>query len=335
MPKIATIGSHSALQIVKGAKDEGFQTILISTKKQAKIYTELFPIADEVITLDSYHDFFKVEDYLLKQEAIIVPHGSLVAYIDQQKHDQMKVKYFGNKDILKWESNRQKQMDWLSRAGLTLPKIFDDYTQIDRPVIVKMYGAGGGSGYFFVSSREEFEQEMKTRQFDLNKILIQEYIIGCPIYIHYFYSLLQDRLEILSLDRRYETNVDGIGRLTASTQMHLQMDPSFVVIGNSPLVVRESLLADLYEMGRNVVKISKEICPTRGLYGPFCLETIVTPDQKFYVIEISARIVAGTNLFINGSPYSDLIFDVPMSTGRRIAREIKTSIEQNRLHEII
>ncbi len=335
MPKIATIGSHSALQIIKGAKDEGFQTILISTKKQAKVYTELFPIADEVITLDSYHDFFEVEDHLLKQEAIIVPHGSLVAYIDQQKHDQMKVKYFGNKDILKWESSRQKQMEWLSKAGLTLPKIFDNYTQIDRPVIVKMYGAGGGSGYFFVSSSEEFEQEMKRRQFDPNKVLIQEYIIGCPTYIHYFYSLLQDRLEILSLDRRYETNVDGIGRLTASTQMRLQPDPTFVVIGNSPLIIRESLLADLYEMGRNVVKVSKEICPPRGLYGPFCLETIVTPDQKFYVIEISARIVAGTNLFINGSPYSDLIFDVPMSTGRRIAREIKTAIEQNRLHEIV
>ena len=40
MLKIATIGSHSALQILKGAKDEGFSTILISTQKQAKIYTE-------------------------------------------------------------------------------------------------------------------------------------------------------------------------------------------------------------------------------------------------------------------------------------------------------
>ena len=34
MLKIATIGSHSALQILKGAKDEGFSTILISTQKQ-------------------------------------------------------------------------------------------------------------------------------------------------------------------------------------------------------------------------------------------------------------------------------------------------------------
>ncbi len=335
MPKIATIGSHSALQIIKGAKDEGFATILICTHKQAKIYTELFPIADEVITLDSYANFFDVEDYLIDQEAVIVPHGSFVTYLDQTKHDLMRVKYFGNKDILKWESNRQKQMQWLQQAGLYLPKIFTDYREIDRPVMVKLYGAGGGQGYFVVSSKEQMEQEIIKRQLDLNQVLIQEYILGCPVYIHYFYSPILDRLEILSLDRRYETNVDGLGRLNLHTQSILHPDPSFVVIGNSPIVIRESLLAELYEMGQRVVAVSREICPSKGLYGPFCLETIVTPEQKFYVIEISARIVAGTNLFIQGSPYSELLFSEPMSTGRRIAREIKLAQAANRLEEII
>jgi len=300
MLKIATIGSHSALQILKGAKDEGFSTILISTQKQAKIYTELFPIADEVITLDSYTNFFDVEDYLISQEAVIVPHGSFVAYLDQAKHDLMRVKYFGNKDILKWESSRQKQMQWLQQAGLYLPKIFTDYREVDRPVIVKLYGAGGGQGYFVATCKEQLEQEVAKRQLDLSQVLMQEYILGCPVYIHYFYSPILNRLEILSLDRRYETNVDGLGRLNHQTQAILQPEPSFVVIGNSPLVIRESLLADLYDMGQRVVAVSKEICPPRGLYGPFCLETIVTPEQKFYVIEISARIVAGTNLFIQG-----------------------------------
>jgi len=52
----------------------------------------------------------------------------------------------------------------------------------------------------------------------------------------------------------------------------------------------------------------------RGLFGSFCLETVISPDQKFFVIEISCRIVAGTNLFINGSPYSWLHYNEPMST---------------------
>ena len=52
------------------------------------------------------------------------------------------------------------------------------------------------------------------------------------------------------------------------------------------------------------------------------------------MIEVSARIVAGTNLFINGSPYTHLRYCEPMSTGRRVAREIKTAIKQGRLDEI-
>jgi 5-formaminoimidazole-4-carboxamide-1-(beta)-D-ribofuranosyl 5'-monophosphate synthetase len=53
------------------------------------------------------------------------------------------------------------------------------------------------------------------------------------------------------------------------------------------------------------------------------------------VFEISARIVAGTNPYVDGSPYTALKYKEPMSTGRRIAREIKTAIKQNRLKEVL
>jgi 5-formaminoimidazole-4-carboxamide-1-(beta)-D-ribofuranosyl 5'-monophosphate synthetase len=105
-------------------------------------------------------------------------------------------------------------------------------------------------------------------------------------------------------------------------------------MGNLPLVVRESLLHIIFEMGENVIKASKELEPG-GLVGPFCLETIVTPELQFFVFEISARIVAGTNPYVSGSPYTDLRYDVPMSTGRRIALEIKTAIEQDKLDEVL
>ena len=60
-----------------------------------------------------------------------------------------------------------------------------------------------------------------------------------------------------------------------------------------------------------------------------------TPDLRFHVIEISCRIVAGTNIFVDGSPYAALFFDEPMSTGRRIAREIKEAHALGRLGELI
>ena len=73
---------------------------------------------------------------------------------------------------------------------------------------------------------------------------------------------------------------------------------------------------------------------SRGMIGPFCLETIVTDKLEFKVFEISARIVAGSNPFIGGSPYSD-INEERMSTGRRIARSIKKARDENRLTDIL
>ena len=82
------------------------------------------------------------------------------------------------------------------------------------------------------------------------------------------------------------------------------------------------------------IKASRKLTG-KGLYGPFCLEAIIDPNLNFYVFEISARIVAGTNPFVNGSPYTWLRYDEPMSTGRRVARDIKHAIEQDRLDEVL
>jgi len=71
-----------------------------------------------------------------------------------------------------------------------------------------------------------------------------------------------------------------------------------------------------------------------GVIGSFCLETVVTEELEFKVFEISARIVAGTNPYIAGSPYSEMI-QPDLSTGRRIAQEIKYATKKNLLHEIL
>ncbi|NQE44414.1 5-formaminoimidazole-4-carboxamide-1-(beta)-D- ribofuranosyl 5'-monophosphate synthetase, partial [ANME-1 cluster archaeon GoMg2] len=111
-------------------------------------------------------------------------------------------------------------------------------------------------------------------------------------------------------------------------------EPSFVVTGNLPVVIRESLLPRVLEMGQKVIETSRELF-SPGLTGPFCIETVCTEDLDFIAFEISARIVAGTNLFINGSPYSQLLYDAPMSTGRRIAREVKEAIKGNLLDVVV
>lgn len=330
--KIATIGSHSALQILKGAKDEGFSTIVICKKQATKVYRQ-FRVADSFLEVDSYTDFLKLEDHLIKENAIIIPHGSFIAYLGPEAVEKLKVKYFGNKQILEWESDRKLEREWLLGAGLKMPRIFSNPKEIDRSVIVKFHGAKGGKGYFIANSETDFKQKIKGHHEET--YIIQEYIIGVPIYVHYFYSPLTDTVEIMGFDKRYESNVDSLGRISARDQIALaKVDPSYVIVGNIPLVVRESFLPQLLAMGEQVVAESKKIAPP-GLIGPFCLETIFTPQEEIFVFEISARIVAGTNPYMNGSPYTVLLYDEPMSTGRRIAREIKLAIHANKLSAIL
>ncbi|RLG14638.1 MAG: 5-formaminoimidazole-4-carboxamide-1-(beta)-D-ribofuranosyl 5'-monophosphate synthetase [Candidatus Nanohalarchaeota archaeon] len=330
--KIATFGSHTALQILKGAKDEGFKTIAICEKGKTSPY-KIFNVADEIIEISKFSEFEKYEQMLIKKNAIIIPHGSFVSYYNLDKLKKSKIPYYGCKNILKWESDRNLERQWLLKAGIKLPKVFESPDNVDSPVIVKEYGAKGGSGYFLAQNKKDFEEKIKTKK--IAKYQIQEFIVGTPVYIHYFYSPLDDKLEIMSMDKRYESNADALGRISFSDQKNMDIATSYTVVGNFPIVVRESLLHEIIRMGENVIKASKEIEFPRGTWGPFCLETILTDKLEFYVFEISARIVAGTNPFINGSSYSYLNYDVPMSTGRRIARDIKKAIELNRLKEIV
>lgn len=331
---IATLGSHSALQILKGARDEGMRNLVICKRGGERVYKS-YPVADEILLVDDWKQWdARLERELLKRKAIIIPHGSFIAYLGHDRVKKMKTMYYGTKDILEWESDRDMEREWLLRSGLLLPRVFEKPEDIDRPVIVKFHGAGGGFGYFVVKSAEQF-YEVKNRKYpDEHDFVIQEYIVGAPLYVHYFFSPITKELEIMSMDKRYESNADSIGRIRAEDQLAANIHTSYTIVGNMPVVVRESLLPRLFEMGEKVVKVSKKLCG-KGLFGPFCLETIITRKLEIYVFEISARIVAGTNPFIEGSPYTALKYDVPMSTGRRIARDIKQAIEKGRLEEVL
>ncbi|MCK7516107.1 MAG: DUF1297 domain-containing protein [Desulfobacterales bacterium] len=168
-------------------------------------------------------------------------------------------------------------------------------------------------------------------------------MLGTRYYLHFFHSPLRTDgyrieggkgiIELMSMDRRDESNIDEMCRLGG--QKELKEDgiyPTFVVTGNIPLVIRESLLPKAFSMAEEVVKVSYNLFG--GMIGPFCLETVVTDKLEFVVFEISARIVAGTNPYISGSPYSDLI-EPGISTGRRIAQEVRLGIDRDALGEIL
>jgi 5-formaminoimidazole-4-carboxamide-1-(beta)-D-ribofuranosyl 5'-monophosphate synthetase len=332
---ICTIGSHSALQIMKGAKDEGIKAICVCFRGKTQPYIS-YKVADEIIEIDTIEEFFKVEKELMKRNAIVIPHGSFVSYLGPERVKKIKMMHYGSREILEYESDRRKERVWLEGAGLLMPKVFDHPEDIDRPVIVKFHGAKGGLGYFVAKSPDEFYEKMKKfpEHEEDKDYAMQEYILGVPMYIHYFYSRLNKELEIMSLDKRYESNADSIGRIAARDQMTADINASYTIVGNIPIVIRESLLPDLFKMGENVVKESKKYVK-EGLFGPFCLETIIKKDLRIFTFEISARIVAGTNPYVNGSPYTWLRYNEPMSTGRRIARDIKEAILKGELEKVL
>lgn len=347
--KIATICSHSALQIFNGAKQEGFKTIGICKKERKEAY-DAFPLGkpDKFIMVDDFKNILSVKftQLLRKENAIVVPHGSFVEYVGPQNlKNKFLIPMFGNRETLEWEGSRKKQKEWMEKAGLSLPKYLDNISEKTGKLFVKFSGAKGGRGFFTANSELEMKKKLKEKieigaisKEDSENITIQEFISGARYYVHYFYSpFLKDgaragegRIELLGIDKRIEPIDESYRGFPEIPKEFFD----YTVTGNQSVIIRESLVPDLIKFGVGVVNSSIKLFPP-GMTGPFCLETIYHPSRGFTVFEISARIVAGTNLYPQGSPYSCYIFKEPMSSGRRIAREIKEGIKRRKLGKIV
>lgn len=339
--KIATICSHSALQIFHGARREGFKTLGICTESRKATY-DSFPLAkpDEYLIVKNFKDILekKFQDQLIENNAIIIPHGSFVEYVGPENlEEKFLVPMFGNRKTLKWEGERKMQREWLEKAGLKLPRQFKTVSEAGGKVFVKLSGAKGGKGFFTTDSEDDLKEKLKEKvkkgiisEADSSDITIQEFVPGVRYYIHYFYTPFENRTEMLSMDKRIEPIDESYRGLPNVPDEFLD----YTVTGNQPIIIRESFLPEVIKMGINTVETSLKLFHP-GMIGPFCLETIYHPEKGFTVFEVSARIVAGTNLYPEGSPYSAYLFNEPMSTGRRIAREIKLGIKRNELEKIV
>lgn len=346
---VATIASHSALQIFHGARQEGLRSLNICTRERRATY-EAFPLskADKFMIVDEFKDILsaQVQAKLIEENAVVVPHGSFVEYVGAQEIlDRFAVPMFGNRDSLKWETDRRKQRLWLETAGLRVPKEYESPSGISGKVFVKLSGAKGGRGFFVADSEEEFHRKLSERVRrgivqvnDACNVTIQEFVAGVRYYPHFFFSPIAKSglatgagsLELLSMDRRIEPIDESYRGLPDVPEEFFD----FTVTGNQPVILRESLLTEILGIGARTVEKSLELFPP-GMTGPFSLETIYSPTRGFTIFEISARIVAGTNLYPMGSPYSAYLYGEPMSTGRRIARELKHGLEEGKLDKIV
>jgi 5-formaminoimidazole-4-carboxamide-1-beta-D-ribofuranosyl 5'-monophosphate synthetase len=266
---IGVLGSHSALDVLDGAKRMGFQTIVILQEGREEPYSRMSRIIDESIVLENYSDIFTVQEELREKNTIFIPNRSFAVYSGVERiENEFMIPLFGSRNLLKTEE-------------------------------------------------------------------IEEFVTGVPFNFNFFYSPMYQRVELMGIDKRFVTDLDGIARLPAYQQLKLEMEEEMKEIGNYAVTLRESMLRYVYPMADRFVDATRQFYPP-GIIGPFALQTMITKDYEFVVFDVSMRMGGGTNSFMGiGSQYSAVYWGEPVSAGKRVSMEIKNAIQQNRLPYIL
>lgn len=357
-PTIAVIGSHSALDVCRGAKDEGLATIVIVEEGRDKTYANYFKTqngigcVDEVIYVEKFKDVVspKFQKILKSKNAIFIPHRSFEVYVNDYDaiENKFMVPIFGNKFLLRAEERTEgkNQYDILEKAGIRYPKIFKEPKDIDRLVLVKVPEKERGfeRAFFIASSPADYKstsesliKEGKISKADLVLATIEEFILGVQVNFNFFYSPISGRLELVGTDTRRQTNIEGFLKLSASQQLTIKNQQSkikYEEAGHIAVTTLESMLEPAFEAGEKFVQAAKVMFPP-GVLGPFSLQSQITPGppkKEIVVFDVSPRMPGSPGIF--ATPYTTYLYGETLSMGRRVAREIKQAINQNKLHLI-
>lgn len=373
-PKTITIGAlggHSALDVCHGAKKYGFRTVAVCQKGRDATYSKYFKTrpdldvipnqskawevtkgcVDEVILVDSFKDIVKpeVQQRLRDLNTLFVHNRYFWVYCDfTQIENDFLVPIFGNRGMLKMEERdvELNQYYLLEKAGIRFPRIFQNPQEIDRLVIVKVNEATRGyeRAFFFATTPSDFQKKANELLRDgviskdkLDKAVIEEFIVGAPVNFNFFYSPIDDELELMGTDMRRQTNLDGLLRLPAPEQMAIlqHLKPKMVETGHVAVTIKESLIEKAFVIGEKFVEITRRELGS-PIIGPFALQGAVSAEEgreELVIFDVSMRIPGspGTRY----TPYSGYLYGESISYGERIAMEVKTGIEGGRLDLLV
>jgi 5-formaminoimidazole-4-carboxamide-1-(beta)-D-ribofuranosyl 5'-monophosphate synthetase len=367
VPTVATVGSHSAIDIADGAATEGLPTLVLAEAGRDATYARYFRTVrdpagrrvrgcvDEVWTYPKFADLAAPaeQERLRRRGAVLVPNRAFSSYLPLDViEDRFRVPVFGNRAMLRIEerTERENYYTLLERAGIPTPRRLAGPEAIDGLAIVKLPHATRRleRGFFTVASPAEYRAKSERllargtiRADDLAAARLEEYVLGPVFNFNFFFSPLvarSDGLELLGVDERRESDLDGLVRLPAAQQLGLPESariPEYTVVGHGTLTVRESILEEVFRLGERFVDASRERYPP-GIVGPFCLQTCLDKNGRPTVFDVAARIGGGTNVHLGvGHPYGNALWRSPMSSGRRVAVELRRAAEQGRLREVV
>jgi 5-formaminoimidazole-4-carboxamide-1-(beta)-D-ribofuranosyl 5'-monophosphate synthetase len=344
---MAVVGSHSALEIMDGAKDEGLRTVCICQKGRELPYVRFQRLADNIILVDKFSDmvFKENQDKLRELNSIIVPHRAFTAYLgyDSIENDLL-LPILGNRLLFRAEerSYNKNQYLLLEQAQIAHPKIYKNYTEIDKLAIVKIqeYKRKLERAFFIVSSMQDFREKSQKKirekiitSEDLENSVIEEFVLGTYFNFNFFSSPLTPETEFLGIERRLQTNLNDLNSIPAKQQLEFDIEVKHIEIGHTPASIRESMLEKVFELGdKFTAAVRKEYPP--GIIGPFSLQSIVTPELEIVVYDVSLR-VPGNPIMSTTSPYTKYSYGYTFGIGRRIAMEVKEALASNMLSRIV
>ncbi len=346
--RIGVLGSHSALEIASGAKQEGFETVVVCQKGRDKTYTKYYRnIFDHIMLLDKFADITN-SDNVKKLNAlctVFVPNRSFSVYAGYENiEEKFTVPLIGNRYMLRTEERNtpRNQQYLLQKAGISTPKIFKAPGEIDRLVIAKVPEKKRAieRAFFYASTPEEFEEVASERvkqgiisEKALQESIIEEYVIGAKFNANLFWSPLTGDIDLLGFDRRIQTDLDGVLDLPASEQLELKIPTQNIEVGHMGATMRESQIEKIFSAAEKFVETCKTEYPP-GMIGLFALQGAMTKDLKFYVFDVSPR-VPGCPCVEPTSPYMKYKYGVEVGPGRRVAMEIKHAVKEGRLAEVV
>ena len=346
--RIGVLGSHSALEIASGAKQEGFETVVVCQKGREKTYTKYYKnIFDHVLMLDKFSEITSQSNVkkLTDLNTIFVPNRSFSVYAGYEAiENQFAVPLMGNRAMLRTEERNtpRNQLYLLQKAGIATPKTFKSPSEIDRLAIIKVPEKERAieRAFFYASSPEEYEKTAQRRIKQgiitpeaLKISVIEEYVIGAKFNANLFWSPLTDEIDLLGFDRRIQTDLDGVLDLPAQEQLELNIPTQNIEIGHMGATMRESQIEKIFEAAEKFVNTCKKEYPP-GMIGLFALQGAVTKDLEFYVFDVSPR-VPGCPCVEPTSPYMKYKYGMEVGPGRRVAMEVKRAVKEGRLAEVV
>jgi len=354
---IGVLGGHSGLDVCRGAKKLGFNTIAVCQKGREKTYSKYYKTRDgkgcidKTIVLDKFADITKpkVQEELRDRNTIFLHNRYFWVYFDfKDVENNFNVPIFGTRSMLKLEERDvpKNQYYLLEKAGIRFPKIIKSPKDIDKLVIVKVSEAirGYERAFFYATNLNDYKKKseellakkMITKE-ALDKAVIEEYVIGAQVNFNYFYSIIDDELEIMGTDTRRQTNLDGLIRLPANEQLEVlkYLKPKIIETGHIAATTKESIIEKIFTLGEKFFTTTKKEHPP-GIIGPFALQGAIAADrgkEEMVVFDVSMRI-PGSPL-TRFTPHSGYLYGNSISYGERIAMEILKAIKTNKLKEIV